>query len=93
MKLYIKPDAVYLVLLGEKSRFTGYFYLHSKPHVTKVYAKEGYNLPIHIECITIKNVVSLAAEAEYRIIYHNSDWNLQCISWYGSPTRLYERNH
>ena len=63
MQLKVESDAAYLVLPGARSRIAGYFYLHANPHPTKVYSKY-YNAPIHVECSTIKNVVSSAAEAE-----------------------------
>ena len=63
MQLNIESDAAYLVLPGARSRIAGYFSLHANPHPTKVYSK-NYNAPIHVECLTIKNVVSSAAEAE-----------------------------
>ena len=70
MKLHIESDAAYLVLPGARSRIAGYFYLHAPPNPNKAYAK-AYNGPIHIECSTIKNVVSSAAEAECGGIFLN----------------------
>ena len=62
MQLHVESDAAYLVLPGARSRIAGYFYLKANPHPTKVYSSH-YNGPIHVECSTIKNVVSSAAEA------------------------------
>ena len=70
MQLHLESDAAYLVLPGAKSRVAGYFYLHAPPHANKCYPK-GYNGPLHIECSTLKNVVSSAAEAECGGIFHN----------------------
>ena len=70
MKLHIESDAAYLVLPGARSRIAGYFYLHAQANPHKTYTKT-YNGPIHIECSTIKNVVSSAAEAECGGIFHN----------------------
>ena len=63
MQLHTESDAAYLVLPGTKSRVAGYFYLHSPPNTNKCYRK-GNNAPIHVECSSLKNVVSSAAEAE-----------------------------
>ena len=63
MKLHVESDAAYLVLPGARSCIARYFYLQAHLHPNKVYSKQ-YNVPIHVECLTIKNVVSSAAEAE-----------------------------
>ena len=70
MHLHVESDAAYLVLPGARSRIAGYFYLQANPHPTKVYSKQ-YNAPIHVECSTIKNVVSSAAEAECGGLFFN----------------------
>ena len=70
MKLHIESDAAYLVLPGVKSRIAGYFYLHLSPHPNKSYPK-GYNTPVHVKCLTIKDVVSSAAEAECGGLFYN----------------------
>ena len=86
MKLHFESDAAYLVLPGAKSRIAGYFYLHAPPSASKVYA-QGYNAPIHIECSTIKNVVSSAAEAECGGLFHN------CSTAIGIRTALEGMGH
>ena len=70
MKLHVESDAAYRVLPGAKNRIAIYSYLQAPPHPTKTYPK-GYNAPIHNEYATIKNVVSLAAEAECGGLFHN----------------------
>ena len=70
MQLHIESDAEYLVLPGAKSRVAGYLYLHSPPNPNKCYQK-GYNASIHVECSTLKNVVSSATKAECGGIFHN----------------------
>ena len=70
MQLHVESNAVYLVIPGAKSRIAGYYYLHAPVHANKSYPK-NYNAPIHIECSTIKNVVSSTAEAECGGIFHN----------------------
>ena len=86
MKLHIESDAAYLVLPGAKSRVAGYFYLRSPPHPSKLYPK-SYNAPIHVECATLKNVVSSAAEAECGGLFHN------CCTAIGIRTALIGMGH
>ena len=71
MQLYIDSEAAYLVLPNARSRGAGRFYLSdnftnmiSTPHPKP----KG---PILIECTTLRNVMSSAAEAEVGIVHHN----------------------
>ena len=69
MILVVDSDAAYLVLPKARSRYAGYFRLlddESKPH------RKLYNGPLIIECKTIKNVVSSAAEAETTGVFNNA---------------------
>ena len=68
MILNIDSDAVYLVAPKPGSRVAGYFYLSSKPTNT---ATPILNGAIHVECKTLKYVVSSAVEAEVGSIFHN----------------------
>ena len=63
----------------QSSRVAKYFYLHLPPNANKCYRK-GYNAPIHVECSTLKNVVSSAAEAECGGIFQNCE-NQFHIKW------------
>ena len=56
MTLYGESDAAYLVLPHARSRTSGVFYLSKKTPIT--------NELIHLNCKTIKHVVTSAAEAE-----------------------------
>ena len=70
MQLNVESDAAYLVLPNARSRVAGYFYLHAPKTQGKAYQKT-YNAPILVECATLRNVVSSAAEAECGGIFHN----------------------
>ena len=70
MQLHVESDAAYLVLQNAQSHIAGYFYLHSPQIQGKVFQKK-YNAPILVECATLRNVVSSAAEAECGGIFHN----------------------
>jgi hypothetical protein len=59
MILHVDTDAAYLVLPGAKSRVAGYYYLSSLPPTPA-----PLNGAILVDCSTIRNVVSSAAEAE-----------------------------
>ena len=70
MQLCVESDAAYLVLPKARSRIAGHYYLTAHKIPSKAY-RENLNAPIHTECATIKNVVSLAAEAETAALFHN----------------------
>ena len=70
IQLHVELDVAYLVLPNERSRIAGYFYLHSPQTQGKVYQKI-YNALILVECATLHNVVSSAAEAKCGGIFHN----------------------
>ena len=73
MILEVDSDAAYLVMPKAKSRFAGYFRLLDtidKPQ------RSLHNGALVIECRTIKNVVSSAAEAETHGIFNNAKTTL-----------------
>ena len=67
MQLHIDTDAVNLVLTKAKSRIAGYYCLLNND--TKQYDHNG---AILIECRTLRNVVSSAAEAKTHGVFHNA---------------------
>jgi hypothetical protein len=67
MQLHIDTDAAYLVLPKAKSRIAGYYRLLDKD--TSKYDKNG---AIMIECRTLRNVVTSAAEAETHGVFYNA---------------------
>ena len=87
--MHIESDATYLVLPGTKSHIAGYYYLHAPPHPLKIYPK-GYNASVHIECMIIKNIVSLAVEAECGGLFHNCSMAIglrHALNGMGHPQR------
>ena len=70
MQLCVESDTAYLVLPKARSRIAGHFYLKANISPNKTY-QDTLNAPIHIECATIKNVVSSAAKAETAALFHN----------------------
>ena len=63
MCLHIDSDAAYLVQPQARSRVAGHFYLNDKiPDETST-PNPTPNSPILTECRTVRNVMSLAAEA------------------------------
>ena len=69
MILHIDSDAAYLVLPKARSRIAGFYQLSDHPSKTK---NPTRNLPILIECKTLRHVVASAAEAEVAGIFHNA---------------------
>ena len=64
MCLYIDSDAAYLVLPKARSRGAGNFYLSNTPPTSNAKPEPVPNGPIHTECVTLRNVMTSAAEAE-----------------------------
>ena len=60
-QLLVDSDAAYLVLLKARSRIAGYFRLANTPTSPYKYRDNG---AILIECHTLRDVVTSAAEAE-----------------------------
>ena len=81
MVLHIDSDAAYLVAPKARSRVAGYFHLSDNPRnfmsetrisdISKT-RKPTLNGAIHVECKTLRHVVSSAAEAETAGVYHNA---------------------
>ena len=71
MQLHVDTDAAYLVLPKARSRIAGYFRLLSNDTT-----KYDHNGAILIECKTLRNVVTSAAEAETHGVFHNAKQTL-----------------
>ncbi len=69
MILHIDSDAAYLVAPKAHSRVAGYFHLSDHPLKG---SKPMLNGAIHVECKTLRHVVSSAAEAKVAGVFHNS---------------------
>eukprot|EP00957_Ditylum_brightwellii_P178196 13572802-Ditylum_brightwellii.AAC.1 len=80
MQLSIDSDAAYLVMMGAKSHIAGYFYIASTANPLN-YNGTLHNTPVHRECIILKHIVYLAAEAECDGLFHNAQTAtvLRCI--------------
>jgi hypothetical protein len=66
MKLSIDSDAAYLVAPKARSGVAGYYHLTNNPLPPLL------NGAIHVECKTLRHVLSSAAEAETGGIFHNA---------------------
>ena len=62
MRLHVDTDAAYLIALGAKSCFAGYFYMGSNTAPSSSQCTH-HNTPIHVNCKLLKHVVSSAVEA------------------------------
>ena len=69
MVLHIDSDAAYLVAPKARSRVAGYFHLSNHPNNK---SKNTLNGAVHVECKTLRHVVSSAAEAETAGVFHNA---------------------
>ena len=69
MELTVDSDAAYLVMPKARSRIAGHFRLLDKSTVPH---RSLYNGAIHIECRTLRHVVSSAAEAETNGVFQNA---------------------
>ena len=69
MVLHIDSDIAYLVAPKARSRVAGYFHLSDHPSKTK---KPTLNGAIHVECKTLRYVVSSVAEVETAGVYQNA---------------------
>ena len=72
MILYLDSDAAYLVLPNARSRMAGFYFLGDKPPDPPTIPKPKPNGAVHVECRTIRNVVSSAAESETGALFYNS---------------------
>ena len=64
-------DAAYLVQNQARSRIAGYYILSTYPSPAPSIPKPAPNVPILIECKTLRTVVASAAEAEAGGLFHN----------------------
>ena len=71
MVLHVESDAAYLVLPKARSRMAGFFYCSNKYDKNQP-IKVPLNGPIHVECKTLRRVVTSAAEAETAGVFFNS---------------------
>ena len=68
MQLRVESDASYLAVKGAKSRIAGHFNLEPAKNYFNTTPQNG---PVITECVTLKNVVCSAAEAECGGLFHN----------------------
>ena len=73
MVLHVDSDAAYLVAPKARSRVAGYFHLANHPTNKN---KPKLNGAVHVECKTLRHVVSSAAEAETAGVFHNAQMAL-----------------
>ena len=78
MQLMIDLDAAYLVLPKVRSRIAGYFRLANTP--TSIY-KYKDNGAILIECHTLRDVVTSAAEAETKGVFKMQNYPFLFITF------------
>ena len=70
-RLHVGSDVAYLVLPQTRSRGVENLYLRSSPTSSNIIPSHRYKGPILTECITLKNIMSSAAEAEAHTLHHN----------------------
>ena len=73
MVLHVDSDAAYLIAPKARSRVAGYFRMGNQQNNK---TKSTLNGAIHVECKTLRHVVSSAAEAEKVGVYHNAQMAL-----------------
>jgi hypothetical protein len=71
MQLHVDSDAAYLVLPKARSRGAGHFYLSSHTPPNTPTPNPPANGPILTECVTLRTVMTSAAEAETCTLHHN----------------------
>eukprot|EP00957_Ditylum_brightwellii_P191219 14559874-Ditylum_brightwellii.AAC.1 len=71
MQLCVNSDVAYLVMPGAKSCIAGHFYLVSISNLLN-HNSTLHNASVHTECIDLKHIVCLMAEAECNGIFHNA---------------------
>lgn len=72
MQLHVDSDAAYLVLPKARSRGAGHFYLSNRTISGVTTLTPPKNGPILTECVTLRNVMTYAAEAETGTLHHNA---------------------
>jgi len=91
MVLHIDSDAAYLVAPKARSRISGFYKLSTHPSLCQTPPRNG---PIFVECKTLRQVVSSAAEAETAAIFYNARnaipirHFLECLGHKQPPTPL-----
>ena len=78
MVLKVDSDAAYLVAPKAKSRIAGFFYCSRRPTINNPLA--SINGPVHVECRTLRHVVTSAAEAETAALFYNAQTALEIIN-------------
>ena len=68
MMLWVDSDASYLAEPEAKSRIAGFFHLSQHPNIT---SNPNINGPIHVECKSLRHVVTSVAEEEISGVFHN----------------------
>ena len=71
MKLHIDLDTAYLALPKARSWGAGRFYLSNRIDNTHPIPSPIPNVPILTKCVTLRNVISLATEAEVGTVHNN----------------------
>ena len=71
MQLHVDSDAAYLVLPKARSRGAGHFFLSIHTSTCVTTPSPPNNSPILTECVTLRNVMTSAAEAETGALHHN----------------------
>ena len=64
MVLYVESDAVYITVPEAISCYSSHFYLRYWPSPSPIKPNPERKVPIHTDCITIRNIVSSSAEYE-----------------------------
>ena len=74
MILWADSDASYLSAPKARSRAGGYFFLSNKPNAATTGSGKTLiqnNGPVHVLCLTMREIVSSAAEAELGALFYN----------------------
>ena len=71
MCLHIDSDATNIILPKARSRDANHLYLSSIASISKAEPTPISDVSINTEYVTLRNVVTLAIEAETQTVYHN----------------------
>ena len=71
MCLHVDSDAAFLVLPKARSRGAGHFYFSERIPDSAKQPNPKPNGAILTECVTLRNVMTSAAEAEAQTVFHN----------------------
>ena len=75
MVLHVETDAAYLVAPKARSRIAGFYYCSNK-YNKNTPIKVPLNGPVHVECKTLRRVVTSAAEAETAGLFYNAQFSI-----------------